>query len=64
LAQFPASEISVSSTAGRRFTALILNNEGQLTYCMALFIPEFTLNSTMQKEDSPSHQNAGTYMKY
>jgi hypothetical protein len=22
------------------------------------------LNSTMQKEDSPSHQNVGTYMEY
>jgi hypothetical protein len=27
-------------------------------------IAEFTLNFTMQKEDSLSHQNVGTYMKY
>jgi hypothetical protein len=26
--------------------------------------PKFTLNFTMQKEDSPSHQNTSTYMEY
>jgi hypothetical protein len=29
----------------------------------ALFSP-FSLNFTMQKEDSPSHQNVGKYMEY
>jgi hypothetical protein len=27
-------------------------------------IPGFTPNFTMQKGDSPSHQNAGKYMEY
>jgi hypothetical protein len=32
---------------------------------MALFrIQNLPLNFTMQKEDSPSHQNIGTYMEY
>jgi hypothetical protein len=29
-----------------------------------VYFPNFSPNSTMQKEDFPSHQNTGTYMEY
>jgi hypothetical protein len=40
-------------------------DKGQTVLYVALFrYPNSPLNFTMQKEDSPSHQNVGTYMEY
>jgi hypothetical protein len=48
-----------------RFTVQIFTFVQSASSCKALFrYPNSPLNSTMQKEDSPSHQNIGTYMEY
>jgi hypothetical protein len=61
------SKITVSFCQVRR---AVLKSDGRLVYfyfpaTQGLFsFPNSSPNSTMQKEDSSSHQNADTYMEY